>query len=190
MTADAARRALGELPPRQPKRLLAHNLQGLSRNRFTGVETVKWLHSVHGDPITGKDRRQFKLEEAAEREAEAGEADGDVAEEREDYTVVIEDPARHAMPLAYLDGLSETEFAATSQLAKDCMVVTRWEVHGTHSGELLGVQPTKREVTFAGMTVLAFKEELPAEDRHLLTATDEWTYWDLPSLMEQIGATP
>jgi hypothetical protein len=40
------------------------------------------------------------------------------------------------------------------------------------------------------MTLLKFEDPIMTGDVRLLRATDEWTYWDLPSLLEQIGATP
>ena len=93
------------------------------------------------------------------------------------------------MPLTYLEGLSEMEFTATSQVAKHLAVVTRWEVYGKHSGELLGVPPTGRQVTLTGMTWIQFDEQLnPDGPGRTSRGLETWTYWDLPSLLEQIGA--
>jgi predicted ester cyclase len=94
------------------------------------------------------------------------------------------------MPLTYLEGLSDIEFTATSQASKGKAVVTRWEVNGKHTGPLLGVAPTGKQVTITGMTMIKFDEEPHPEGAGRMShALEEWTYWDLPALAEQIGAT-
>ena len=82
------------------------------------------------------------------------------------------------MSRAYLDGISDMDFKVEASSPRPTRGV-RWEVHATHSGELLGVPPTGRELEFFGMTIIKFVDD---------QATEEWTYWDLPALMEQIGA--
>jgi hypothetical protein len=37
---------------------------------------------------------------------------------------------------------------------------------------------------------MAFDEKQNPDGSSEAWATDEWTYWDLPSLMEQVGASP
>jgi hypothetical protein len=192
MAADDARKAFLQLPPRQPPRLSGHNkvIGAGARRRANG--SIEWLHKINGDPFTGKGKRAYREElgliPTKEDEEDAQKSTEYI--ERLDFDVVVENPAGHGMPRAYLEGLSEIEFSATSNFSKDELVTTRWEVHGRHTGRLLGVPATNRDVSFSGMTILRF-EEGPSEERAFVyRATDEWTYWDLPAVMEQIGATP
>jgi hypothetical protein len=202
--ADAARKAITKIPVRQSKRLRGYNMMVNFGQRERGREATAWLHSIHGDEATGRQKSEIRQElgyakESADDEAEAmdpaemagGVAARFVGREHLAVEVTIEDPVRHGMPLVYLNGLSEMEFTATSQVAKDKAVVTRWEVHGKHSGELLGVPPTGKEVTVTGMTWVAFDEQInPDGPGRLSRGLETWTYWDLPSLAEQIGAGP
>jgi SnoaL-like polyketide cyclase len=189
MPADEARRALAKLPPRAPPRLkkLVLLLGGDRRKR--GKDAVIWLHGVNGDPIVGRERREYRRE-IFEIEEEEEEEDGKKEELDLKREVEIENLARHAMPFSYLEGLSQIHVGVTKQVTTDDLVATRWEIIGMHTGVLFGVAPTNREVIFTGMTLLKFEDPIVTEDVRLLRATDEWTYWDLPSLLEQIGAAP
>ncbi len=200
--ADGARKAITKIPMRQSKRLRGYNMMVNFGQRERGKETTAWLHAIHGDEATGRKKSEVRQElgyatESADGEGEpmdpaemaGGVAARFVGREHLAVKVTIEDPVQHGMPLAYLDGLSEMEFTATSQVAKDKAVVTRWEVHGKHSGELLGVPSSGRVVTLTGMTWVEFDEEInPDGPGRVSRALATWTYWDLPSLLEQIGA--
>jgi predicted ester cyclase len=85
------------------------------------------------------------------------------------------------MSREYLDGISSVDFKVVGQLAQVDIAASRWELIGMHTGELLGVAGTGREVEFMGMTIVKVEDN---------QATEEWTYWDLPGLMKQIGLTP
>jgi hypothetical protein len=188
MPADEARRALAKLPPRAPLRLKKLVLLLGGDRRTRGKDAVIWLHNVHGDPTVGRERREYRKEIfEIDEEEEDGKKEEAIKIKRE---VEIENPASHGMPLSYLEGLSQIHFGVTKQVTTDVMVATRWEINGMHTGVLFGVAPTNREVTFTGMTLLKFEDPIMTGDVRLLRATDEWTYWDLPSLLEQIGATP
>jgi hypothetical protein len=201
LQADEARKALSDLPGRLPKRLRKYMAVRMFGERALLRESRIWLHAVNGDPITGKDKRTVRKElfgrsgeeeedpvDAESPESQAQAADADAKELEVDVT--FEDPQRHGMPLTYLDGLSDIELSATSDMVKDNVVVLRWDVRGTHSRELLGVAPTQKAVTVVGITSIKFDEKPRAEGGREMWATDEWTFWDLPSLMQQIGAMP
>jgi hypothetical protein len=189
LQADEARKALTRLPAKLPRRLFGYNqLKGFTE-RTRARETLRWLHALNGDPIIGKTKREFRAELGYDVEQDEGLARMKVDKKELDIDVVIEDFARHGMEMFYLEGLSDTEFTASSQLSKDARVVTRWEVTGLHAGTILGMPPTRRSLTITGMTMMTFSEERKPEGGRVMRATDEWTYWDLPGLMEQIGAT-
>ncbi len=200
--ADGARKAITKIPARQSKRLRGWIAMVNFGLRARGKEATEWLHSIHGDAATGKKKSEIRKElgyatpEGAEDDADAmdpaemgGASARFVGREHLSVEVTIDNPVLHGMPLAYLDGLSEMEFTATSQVAKGLVVVTRWEVYGKHSAELLGVPPTGRQVTLTGMTWIQFDEQLnPDGPGRVSRGLEAWTYWDLPSLVEQIGA--
>jgi hypothetical protein len=189
LQADEARKALTRLPAKLPRRLFGYNqLKGYTE-RARARETLRWLHKLNGDPITGKSKREFREELGYDVEQDEGLERMKVDKKELDVEVVIEDFAPHGMEMFYLEGLSDTEFTASSQLAKDGRVVTRWEVTGQHTGPILGMPPTRRSLTITGMTAVTFVEERKPEGGRLMRATDVWTYWDLPGLMQQIGAT-
>jgi predicted ester cyclase len=202
--ADAARKALVELPRRQPHRLRRYIMVLSQGERFRLKETTKWIHSLNGDPITGKEKSVYRKElgyTVAPEEEDTGapedeetkatqETDPRAIDPKElEVEAVVEEPVQRGMPLSYLDGLSQVEFAISTQLVKQDAVIIRWEVNGTHSGRLLGVPPTGANVNVTGITMVKFAEEPRPEGGRRTWATDEWTYWDLPSLMEQLGAS-
>jgi predicted ester cyclase len=183
MPADEARRALAKLPPKQPRRLKELVMLLGQDRRKRGKDTVIWLHSLNGDPVTGRERREYRKEifEIEEQEDD---------EEKVEIEVDLENLTHHAMPFSYLEGLSQIHFGVTKQVTTDTLVATRWEIIGMHTDVLFGVAPTNREVTFTGMTLVQFEDPVVTDNLRLLRATDEWTYWDLPSVLEQIGAAP
>jgi hypothetical protein len=200
LQADEARKAIVELPVRLPKRARGYIAMRGYTERQIKTETTVWMHSINGDPVTGKEkrlvRRELGLAQAGEDgaipdEGEEGSAPTKDAEMSElEVDVKIENPAQHAMPRTYLDGLSDVEFTPTGQAVRGMRIVTRWEINGTHAGELLGVPATRMNITITGITMLQFDEHQRPEGGRDVWATDEWTYWDLESVMEQLGLTP
>jgi hypothetical protein len=187
--ADGARKLLSTLPARQPKRLVGFNKLVNYHERTKAREVTTWLHDVNGHSLTGqakKDARAALGYEDADAEAIGSERFLDRKEL--EIEVEIKEFTRHGMELSYLDGLSDIEFTAVSQIQKRESVVTRWEITGQHTGTMLGVAPTRRHVTITGMTMVKFGEEPRPEGGRIARATDEWTYWDLPALLEQLGA--
>jgi hypothetical protein len=198
LLADKARKALNELPGRLPRRMRIYMMFRAVGERERAKATRAWLHAIHGDPITGKDkktiRRELAMKDAPGESADLFGADalmvqdGGMDEDTLKVDAKIENPNRHGMPLTYLDGLSDIELASRSEIARESFVVVRWELTGTHSGELLGVPPTHATVSLSGITSVKFDEAPNPDGGRRMWATDEWTYWDLPSLMAQIGA--
>jgi predicted ester cyclase len=160
-----------------------------ARKQSTRRRLLRWLHEIHGDPVDVEE-----LEADAETE---GDADGAAGEPGEIVTIEgqvaadaatlaaeaaqVIDPEHRAMPVDYVDALSEIDFRVVGALSHLNYAAARWEVHARHTGELYGVPATGRELSFTGMTFLEFEDDVP---------TREWTYWELASLLEQIGAAP
>jgi predicted ester cyclase len=188
--ADEARRLLTTLPARQPKRLIGFNKLQNYTERTKARETITWLHVVNRHELTGLSKKEAR--EAlgyTDADADAIGSQRFLGREELEIEVEIEGFTRRAMDLSYLDGLSDVEFTAISQVTKRDSVVTRWEVNGVHTGTMLGIAPTHRPVTITGMTMLMFTEEVRPGRGRLARATDEWTYWDVPSLLKQLGAS-
>lgn len=61
------------------------------------------------------------------------------------------------------------------------MVVTRWTFRGTHTGELMGIAPTGKQVTVTGISI----------DRVVGgKIVEEWNEMDDLGMMEQLGVVP
>lgn len=67
------------------------------------------------------------------------------------------------------------------QLADGDKVFTRFSGRGTHTGELMGMGASGKELTWTGMVVSRFSEGLIAE---------EWVEWDSLSFLQQLGVVP
>jgi len=64
-------------------------------------------------------------------------------------------------------------------IAADDKVVARFRITGTHTGELLGILPTGRKVTFTASFINSFTNGKIAES---------WIDWDALGVLKQIGA--
>ena len=93
--------------------------------------------------------------------------------------------ARFGGDLLYLEGLSGIQVMIQDQFlytppkeATHCCA--RWQVHGTHDKEFLGMAPTGRTVTFGGASICSVTNENEI--------TQEYHYWDMVTLLQQIQA--
>ena len=66
-------------------------------------------------------------------------------------------------------------------IAEGDQVVARWTGRGTHTGELMGIAPTGKEVTVSGITVSRLEDGKIAE---------EWELMDALGMLVQLGAVP
>lgn len=159
------------------------------RSGLLSKTTTDWLHAANGDPRLGRSKLDvrkelFKDEEGADR-GQLGIKTEDVVE------VTISEPPSTGMPRTYLQGLSDIELTISHQITHPPEVATRWEVNGRHTGTLLGRPATGDDVTVTGVTVVKFAETPEDDGRKIVyTAIEEWTCWDLPAVLEQIGANP
>jgi steroid delta-isomerase-like uncharacterized protein len=78
---------------------------------------------------------------------------------------------------AFPDALITVE----QQLAEGDLVATRWSARGTHDGELMGIQPTGKQVTVSGLTISRLVDGKVVE---------EFQNWDTFGMMQQLGAVP
>jgi len=76
---------------------------------------------------------------------------------------------------AVLSGMRER---VQDQIAEGDKVVTRFSGSGKHTGDLFGVAPSGKELTWTGTVISRFKDGLIAE---------EWVEADAAGLMAQLG---
>lgn len=67
------------------------------------------------------------------------------------------------------------------QLADGDYVATRYTCRGTHSGDIMGVPATGREVTFEALAISRFQDGKVVE---------EWVISDTLGLLQQLGGLP
>ena len=78
-------------------------------------------------------------------------------------------------------GLSDVEVVSEEVIAEGDQVVVRWTARGTHTGELLGIPPTGKQVTWTGITIYRLTDGKIVEERG-----EE----DALGLMQQLGVNP
>ena len=81
----------------------------------------------------------------------------------------------------YQSAFHDAAIAIDDQIAEGDHVVTRWTGRGTHTGELMGIAPTGKEVTVSGITISRLAGGKIAED---------WELFDALGMLVQLGAVP
>jgi predicted ester cyclase len=81
----------------------------------------------------------------------------------------------------YRSAFEGAQITVRDQIAEGDVVATRWEGRGRHTGELMGISPTGKEVTITGQTLSRVSGGKIVE---------EWTNWDTLGMLQQIGAVP
>ena len=82
---------------------------------------------------------------------------------------------------SYRAAFPDARITVEEQLAEGDLVATRWSGRGTHEGELMGIQPTGKQVTVSGLTISRLKGGKIVE---------EYQNWDNFGMMQQLGAVP
>lgn len=72
----------------------------------------------------------------------------------------------------------DLKFTITDTIAENTEVVVHWTANGTQRGEFLGMPPTNVNALLTGTSIYRI------EDGKIV---EEWTNWDLMSLIEQLG---
>jgi predicted SnoaL-like aldol condensation-catalyzing enzyme len=81
----------------------------------------------------------------------------------------------------YKDGFEGAHITVIEQIEEGDTVGTRWEGRGTHTGDVMGIAPTGREIVVTGQTLSKLRDGKIIE---------EWTNWDTVGMLQQIGAIP
>jgi steroid delta-isomerase-like uncharacterized protein len=81
----------------------------------------------------------------------------------------------------YRAAFPDLRITIEDQLAQDDLVATRWTSRGTQKGELMGIEPTGKQVTVSGVTISRLA------DGKLI---EEFYNWDTYGLMQQLDAIP
>ena len=81
----------------------------------------------------------------------------------------------------YQSAFHDATVTIDDQIAEGDQVVTRWTGRGTHTGELMGVAPTGKEVTVSGITISRLDSGQIVE---------EWELLDALGMLIQLGAVP
>jgi steroid delta-isomerase-like uncharacterized protein len=81
----------------------------------------------------------------------------------------------------YRAAFPDARITVEQQLAEGDLVATRWIGRGTHQGELMGIQPTGKQVTVSGLTISRLVGGKVVE---------EFQNWDTFGMMQQLDAIP
>jgi steroid delta-isomerase-like uncharacterized protein len=66
-------------------------------------------------------------------------------------------------------------------IAEGDTVVVRWTGRGTHRGEFMGIPPTNKQMTSAGIDIIRYEGGKRVET---------WRQWDALGVMQQLGVVP
>jgi steroid delta-isomerase-like uncharacterized protein len=78
----------------------------------------------------------------------------------------------------YLTAFPDSHFTVEDEISDGQMVVTRWTVTGTHTGNLGAIPATGRRITITGISCGR------VENGKMVEA---WTNWDTLGMMQQLG---
>jgi steroid delta-isomerase-like uncharacterized protein len=81
----------------------------------------------------------------------------------------------------YREALEGARIMVKDQIGEGDSIATRWEGRGRHTGELMGIPPTGKDVVVEGMNLTRLKDGKLVE---------EWTNWDTLGMLQQLGAIP
>jgi steroid delta-isomerase-like uncharacterized protein len=81
----------------------------------------------------------------------------------------------------YRAAFPDARITVEQQLAEGDLVATRWTGRGTHEGELMGIEPTGKQVTVSGLTLSRLVDGKVVE---------EFQNWDTFGMMRQLDAIP
>jgi len=81
----------------------------------------------------------------------------------------------------YRAAFPDAQITVEQQLAEGDLVATRWSGRGTHEGELMGIEPTDKQVTVTGLTISRLEGGKIVE---------EFLNWDTFGMMQQLDAVP
>jgi len=83
--------------------------------------------------------------------------------------------------ITYLTAFPDMHVVNEDVLAEEDKVVVHWKTSATHGGELMGIPPTGKKVTFTGATIYRIADG---------TQVENWWAWDALGLLQQLGVVP
>jgi steroid delta-isomerase-like uncharacterized protein len=86
---------------------------------------------------------------------------------------------KRVMRMAF-SAFPDAELTHEDLIAEGDKVVERWTMRGTHRGEFMGVPPTNKQVTVAGIDIYRYKDGKRVET---------WSQFDGLGLLRQLGVT-
>jgi steroid delta-isomerase-like uncharacterized protein len=81
----------------------------------------------------------------------------------------------------YRLGLPDIHMVTEDMVAEDDKVAVRWTARATHTGGLMGIPPTGKQATIAGMTIHPIAGG---------NSVETWWNWDALGTMQQLGLLP
>jgi steroid delta-isomerase-like uncharacterized protein len=81
----------------------------------------------------------------------------------------------------YRTAFPDVRIRVDDQIADGDKVVTRWTATGTHKGDLMGIAPTNKFATVAGVDIELFQNGKVVES---------WASYDMFGMMQQLGVVP
>ena len=81
----------------------------------------------------------------------------------------------------YLGAFPDTRITIEDIVAEGDRVVTRWSATGTHTGELMGIPATGKQINVTGLDINRISGGKSAE---------HWGQFDQMGLMQQLGVVP
>ena len=85
------------------------------------------------------------------------------------------------MVSGYREAIAGLNVTIDQQFTDGDHVATRYTLRGRHEGELMGAEPTGRDLEFTGLTISRCRDGRIVE---------EWELVDVVGLLEQVGALP
>ena len=83
---------------------------------------------------------------------------------------------------AYHKAYQDAHWRVDEMLAVDAdRVVVRWTGSGTHTGDLMGIAPTRKKVAVAGLWMFRLSGGKIVES---------WNHWDCLGMLQQLGVVP
>jgi predicted ester cyclase len=80
--------------------------------------------------------------------------------------------------LMFISAFPDMKLTIEDEITESDKVVTRWTMHATHQGDLMGIPPTGKQVTAGGISIDRIAEGKVVE---------HWAEFDRLGLMQQLG---
>ncbi|WP_458205642.1 ester cyclase [Haladaptatus sp. NG-SE-30] len=155
--------------------------------------TAQFLMALGVDSVVGKTMTPEENKRLVRRDINEIWTEGNVAviDEIYDENFVLHDPSAPGETRGrddyreyvdtYRTAFPDSEYTAEEIVAEADIVVLRYTAHGTHEGELMGIEPTGEEATVSGMEMYRVEGEKIVE---------MWTNYDALGVFQQLDIVP